>query len=146
MQRHGDPRFYKLLDEIGQIHSDKNHDYAISGDPFSNFRKCEAFGIAAWKGVLTRMSDKWSRLEQLASGKSPKNESIRDTLIDLSVYSLVCLLLLEDATPASYDDARAEPRECRCGRLVTRPEACTGLPCPYERDVSGHPMRVDVGA
>jgi hypothetical protein len=33
----------------------------------------------------------------------------------------------------SYDEARAEPEPCRCGRLVTRPEACTAGPCPFDR-------------
>ncbi len=44
----------------------------------------------------------------------------------------------------SYDDARADPRPCRCGKLVTRPENCHG-PCPLEkkieRDVSGVVIR-----
>lgn len=97
-QRHGDPRFYALLAEIAELHSAKNHDYASQAQPLSNFLKCEAFGVPAWKGVLIRMSDKWARLEQLTNGKTPKNESIRDSLIDNAVYSLICVLLYEDAT------------------------------------------------
>lgn len=97
-ERHGDPRFYQLLDEIGRLHSDKNHDYAKTDEPLSNFNRSTALGIEPWRGVLVRMSDKWSRLEQLASGKTPKNESLRDTLIDLAVYALIDVLLLEDAT------------------------------------------------
>lgn len=96
-ERHGDPRFYRLLDEIAELHSRKNHDYARSDAPLSNFHKAEALGVEAWRGVLVRMSDKWSRLEQLAGGKTPKNESMRDTLIDLAVYALIDVLLLEDA-------------------------------------------------
>jgi len=95
--RHGDPRFYQLLDEIAELHSRKNHDYAKTDDPLSNFRKCAAFGIEPWKGVLVRLSDKWSRIEQLAGGKTAQNESLRDSLIDNAVYSLLCILLMEDA-------------------------------------------------
>lgn len=94
--RHGDPRFYQLLDEIAELHSRKNHDYAKTEEPLSNFNRSKALGIEPWRGVLIRMSDKWSRLEQLASGKTPKNESMRDTLIDLAVYALIDVLLLED--------------------------------------------------
>lgn len=94
--RHGDPRFYKLLDEIAELHSRKNHDYARTEDPLSNFRMSEGLGVPAWKGVLVRMSDKWSRIQQLSSGKEPKNESLRDSLIDNAVYSLICVLLLEE--------------------------------------------------
>ena len=94
--RHGDPRFYKLLEEIADLHSRKNHDYAKSDEPLSNFRRAEAFGIEAWRGILIRMSDKWSRIEELSKGKQPKNESLRDSLIDNAVYSLLCVLLLEE--------------------------------------------------
>jgi hypothetical protein len=128
MDRHGDPRFYGLLEELAELHSNKNHDYAISGDPFSNFRKSEAFGIPAWKGVLTRMSDKWSRIEQLSSGKEPKNESLRDSLIDNAVYSLIAILLLPEPEKTvngsrvqlSYDEKRSELVSCHCGRQVTK--------------------------
>jgi hypothetical protein len=97
MERHGDPRFYALIEEISELHSRKNFDYSKTNEPLSNFRKCEAFGIPAWKGILVRLSDKWSRIEQLSNGKTPKNESLRDSLIDSAVYSLLCVLLLEDA-------------------------------------------------
>lgn len=96
-ERHGDPRFYQLLEEIAELHSRKNHDYAKDGEPLSNFHRSEAFGIAPWRGILVRMSDKWSRIEELSKGKTAKNESLRDSLIDNAVYSLLCVLLLEDA-------------------------------------------------
>lgn len=94
--RYGDPRFYTLLDEIADLHSRKNHDYAKTDEPLSNFHKSRDLGVEPWRGVLVRMSDKYSRLEQLAGGKLPQNESLRDTLIDLAVYSLICILLKED--------------------------------------------------
>jgi hypothetical protein len=96
VERHGDPRFYTLLEEIAELHSRKNHDYAKTDEPLSNFTRSRSLGVEPWRGVLVRMSDKWSRLEQLAAGKTPKNESMRDTLIDLAVYALIDVLLLED--------------------------------------------------
>lgn len=96
MERHGDPRFYLLLEEIAALHSRKNHDYAKTDEPLSNFHRSASLGVDPWRGVLVRMSDKWSRIEQLANGKSPKNESMRDSLIDLAVYALIDILLLED--------------------------------------------------
>lgn len=95
--RYGDPRFYALLDEIARLHSAKNHDYAQGDSPLSNFKISETLGVAAWKGCLIRMSDKWSRITRLAGGITPKNESLRDSLIDLAVYSLLTVLLWEDA-------------------------------------------------
>jgi hypothetical protein len=40
------------------------------------------------------------------------------------------LIWLENQRTKGFDDARAEPEPCRCGRLVTRPEQCAGPPCP----------------
>jgi hypothetical protein len=88
--------FEKLLAEIQTLHDKKNHDYAKDSDPLSNFRRAEAFGIPAHKGVMVRMSDKWSRIEQLSAGKKPENESLRDSLIDLAVYSLLAVILLDE--------------------------------------------------
>jgi hypothetical protein len=90
------PAFIKLIDEIVQLHDSKNSDYASDADPLSNFRRSEAFGVPAWKGICVRMTDKWSRIEQLSSGKAPKNESLRDSLIDNAVYSLLAIIALEE--------------------------------------------------
>jgi hypothetical protein len=90
------PAFLKLLDEIREMHDSKSHDYA-GDDPMSNLRMCESMGIPAWKGVLVRLTDKWSRLQQLSSGKTPKHESMRDSLMDNAVYSLLCINLLDEA-------------------------------------------------
>ncbi len=93
----GHPRFFELLDEMAAMHRSKMHDYAKSSDPLSNLRRSESFGIEPWRGTLVRMSDKWSRIEELSTGKIAKNESLRDSLFDLAAYSLLCLILLEDA-------------------------------------------------
>ncbi len=93
--RYGDPRFYALLEELAAMHSAKSHDYAKGAEPLSNFHKSQAFGVEPWRGCLIRMSDKFSRLEQLSAGKVPQNESMRDSLIDLAAYALICVLLRE---------------------------------------------------
>jgi hypothetical protein len=95
------PAFVSLVEEIKQLHESKNHDYAEDADPLSNLRGAERLGIPAWKGVLVRLQDKWSRMEQLANGKSPKHESMRDSLIDNAIYSLLCVLLLDEDSSSS---------------------------------------------
>lgn len=91
------PKFHKLLEEIAKLHDMKNSDYATTKDPFSNFRECVNIGIPAWKGCLVRISDKWSRIKQLAN-KPPavKTENIIDTLKDMATYCLICVLLFEE--------------------------------------------------
>jgi hypothetical protein len=64
------------------------------------------------------------------------------------------LIWLEDASSQhetirkSFDEAREAPEPCHCGRLVTRPDQCPGLPCPMpktvERDLAGVVMGPDV--
>jgi len=90
------PAFVELIEELKRLHESKNHDYAEDSDPLSNLRKSERLGVPAWKGVLVRLTDKWSRIEQLAGGKTPKHESLRDSLIDNAVYSLLAILLLDE--------------------------------------------------
>lgn len=91
----GHPRFHELLKELAILHDSKNHDYARDDDPFSNFKKAAALGVEPWRGVLIRMSDKWARIEQLSTGKTPKNESLNDSLFDLAAYALIALVLRE---------------------------------------------------
>lgn len=91
------PAFHRLLEQISELHDQKNHDYAEDSDPLSNFRRCERMGVPMLTGLLVRMTDKWSRIEQLTGGKTPKNESLRDSLIDNAVYSLLAVLALDES-------------------------------------------------
>lgn len=90
------PKFDAVVAEIMALHDGKSHDYAEDQDPLSNLRRAKSLGVDPVKGVLIRLSDKWSRIEQLSAGKTPKNESLRDTLIDNAVYSLLAVVLLDE--------------------------------------------------
>lgn len=72
----------------------KNADYTGgSEDPFANFIRVESLGICATEiGFLTRMTDKLCRIISFAKAGTlqVKDESVTDTLIDLSNY---CILL-----------------------------------------------------
>jgi len=92
--------FLNILSDMRKIHSDKNHDYAASDDPLSNFKICEDyFDIPAWQGALVRMTDKKSRVDQLLKNKKDnyvKNESVEDTLIDMANYAILTRILFEE--------------------------------------------------
>jgi hypothetical protein len=97
--RRGHPKFYELIEKMQKIHDAKNADYAADADPLSNLRMSARFGVEPWRGCLVRMSDKWSRLEQLAgNGKQAqvKDESVEDTLLDLANYALLCIVLRQE--------------------------------------------------
>lgn len=107
----GSPEYLALLDalllidvphcieEMRDLHFRKNAGYAgHSDDPWVNFRKCERFGIPIDHGVLTRMSDKWSRLESLAQDMRNEKvgETFEDTLRDLAAYALILVCLRQE--------------------------------------------------
>jgi hypothetical protein len=90
----------------------KNHDYSGPGaDPFKNFKMVENFGIcSAETGILTRMSDKFSRISTLIGLKSQgkvKDESIEDTLVDLANYSLLLAALLRARSDSNHEKLAA---------------------------------------
>ena len=90
--------FNDLLDEIKELRAKKSHDYARTDDQFSNLRACEVMGIPAWVGILIRMGDKFSRLQQLTTREAKVKESIRDNLMDIAVYALLAIILYERNT------------------------------------------------
>lgn len=110
-----DETVLKIFDELKDLHKAKDADYA--GEvPLSNFRRCEQFGIPAWKGCLIRMSDKYSRLVSLV-GKdcehAVKGESLDDSLKDLAVYSIITLALRKQAAAVSVGEAKEVETETR---------------------------------
>jgi hypothetical protein len=95
---HGHPEFYKILDELRDLHSRKNHDYA-GDDPLSNLKMCEKGGIAGWKGVVVRLTDKISRLLNFAKKGEfqVKDESVEDTFRDTAIYGILGLILYRES-------------------------------------------------
>lgn len=80
------------FDALKELCLRKNADY---GSTFAR-PPCLAPGVKASDAVLVRMSDKIGRLESLRSGKSAQvDESIADTVSDLSVYGILYLLARE---------------------------------------------------
>lgn len=95
---YGHPRFYEIIEQMKELHSRKNHDYAGTSDPLKNLRACERLRLKPFMGVMVRLQDKWSRLEEFVkSGKlMVKGESVIDTLMDNAVYSVLAIILYEE--------------------------------------------------
>lgn len=109
-------RFYEILDDIRELHDKKRHDYGANEDIFANFRLSELSGIKAWQGSVVRMGDKYARMSNfIKKGEFKyKEESIKDTLMDMAIYSLITLILFEEqeADQRILDDA---VRDCPNG-------------------------------
>ncbi len=90
-------KFNALLEQMRDLHERKNENYAVPSDPLFNLRGCEQIGISPFKGVVVRMGDKFNRICNLTRGVPDKvGESLKDTLMDMAVYSLLAILLLEE--------------------------------------------------
>jgi hypothetical protein len=90
-KRHGSPEFYKILEEMAELHNRKSHDYASDNNPFGNYifsgQVGQLFAHSPTDlGFVTRLFEKVYRLANLeGSGRTAKNESIDDTERDLCV-------------------------------------------------------------
>lgn len=90
---------HKTLTETArELMSRKNADYGANTDPFANFRMSQLLHIQPEFGILLRMQDKMARLVSFIEkgNLQVKEESWRDSIIDLVNYSvLLCGLLHE---------------------------------------------------
>ena len=78
----------EICKELNRIYRDKNHDY---GDSFGETYK--KLGIIS---AVTRITDKVNRLQILCTKESKvKDESIRDTLLDLANYAIMTIIEIE---------------------------------------------------
>ena len=80
-----------------EISRKKNQDYATNDDAFLNFRSSSVVGVDIRRAILVRMMDKIVRVSNLLD-KNPLvvEESVADTLRDISNYSLILKLLIDD--------------------------------------------------
>ena len=92
----GDSRFHALLKEIGELHDHKQRDYGSPTDPFSNIRGSAHWGVHPWVGAMLRGNDKIERIKLYAQTGLLSNEGVRDSFMDLAVYSLIALILWEE--------------------------------------------------
>ena len=100
----GHPRFYEILDDLKELHSAKNRDYATQSDPLRNFKEsgkqCEGLlsaGNEAIKTCLVYMQKQFDAVKKLVTeGKSGGVENISTRLQDVAVYAVLGMILFEE--------------------------------------------------
>jgi hypothetical protein len=87
-----DARIRALFEEDMELLGRKGDDYSGRDDVLSNFKD---FG---WFGILVRLSDKISRLKNLAKGSPARvgDESMLDTLRDIRNYAFLMQVVYEE--------------------------------------------------
>jgi hypothetical protein len=94
-------RFLDLLDEMRRLHESKSADYGSETDPLANIRQgAEFVGIEPWRGCMVRIADKVQRLKTYCRTGRLVHEGVRDTLLDLSAYSLLAIVLFDEGNDA----------------------------------------------
>lgn len=85
----------KLCTRMHSILQSKNRDYATAENPFANFEMSTFVGVRPERGILVRIMDKISRVNQLLD-KEPDvvDEKVDDTLLDAANYLLILALYL----------------------------------------------------
>ena len=83
-------RLEQLTEQLIETYKAKNADY---GDSFADSFK--EFGITS---AVVRMNDKMNRIKSLSKGedRQVKDESLRDSLMDLANYALMTVIELDD--------------------------------------------------
>lgn len=90
------PEGIQVMHEMVQRMVKKGHDYSgADNDTLHNLKASEDLGIPAWKGVCVRINDKWRRCVNFCrqSVLLVEDESFTDTLIDMAVYCVWCVVL-----------------------------------------------------
>jgi hypothetical protein len=90
MEKNKYDRHEELCKDLNSTYRKKNVAY---GDAFG--RTFQKYGMIS---ALTRMSDKWNRIEALSLGAENQitDESILDTLKDLACYCLMTIVEMEE--------------------------------------------------
>ena len=102
VQKHPSSRaFLDLLDEMRRLHESKSADYGSQTDPLANIRQgAEFVNIEHWRGCMVRIADKVQRLRTYCQTGRLVHEGVRDTLLDLSAYSLLAIVLFDEGQNA----------------------------------------------
>ncbi len=105
----GHPRFYEIIEELSQLHSDKNSTYASQENPLGNFIRSAKLSEKIYNPkiknkplaqALVLMAKQIDAVYDIVGeGKEDLVESIEDKLRDISVYSILCIILMEEGEP-----------------------------------------------
>ena len=103
----------------------KGEDYA-NEDVLSNFKTAGAnIGVSAEQQCLSLIATKVARLGNLLSGKTPNNESVSDSILDLSNYTdLLYCLVNEENKPKQKSilkEMMAQDEKDGLYKLITEP-------------------------
>lgn len=122
--------FPDVLKELEQLHNQKAADYGSDDDPYANIRASAEVGIEPWVSAFLRLNDKIMRVKSFIKRGNLFNESLADNLIDISVYSVIMLIMFRDKESALRKQESAL-RKQRIQELANKPIELGIKPFPH---------------
>lgn len=103
MKKHGHPQYYKLLEELAELHSKKNATYADDKNPLGNFYRSSKLAEKLYKPTNKPLAQAMALMAKqidavydiVGEDKTNLCETLEDKFKDIAVYSLLCIILLE---------------------------------------------------
>ena len=101
---YGHPDFYKIIDELKELHSKKNYQYANLENPLGNFDRVSRLCSKLLKDninkplaiALINMAKQVDAVyDMVGEGKTDTVENIEDKLKDIAVYAVISIILLK---------------------------------------------------
>ena len=105
-QYYGHPSFYKMIDELKDLHSQKNRMYATKENPLANFERVGKMiskflkpginpALAACLALQAKQID--GIYEMVGECKQNTPDSLDDKLRDNAVYSIIAMIIVKEA-------------------------------------------------
>lgn len=105
-RKYGHPAFYKIVEEIAELHERKNRQYAMPDDPLGNFRRTGQIirkmlkpgldpTLASALAFMSKQVD--GVYEMFGEGKTDTPDQLEDKLQDIIVYGIISLILVREA-------------------------------------------------
>ena len=119
------PAFNKVIEEVLGLHDKKNTDYGRTDDPLANLTGCTRLGLDPVMGIIIRLQDKQSRIENFCRNGKLVNESLRDAFIDQAIYSLLAVTIID--REGSKKDELDRLKQA-AGKFIQAPVAASNKP------------------
>ena len=101
-------QFELIIEEVKQTMFKKGNDYA-NEDRLSNFKLAGSIvGLSAQQNCLSLISTKVARLGVLLKGSEPNNESIEDSMLDLTCYSILLKMIQSEVVEFDHKFTKEE--------------------------------------
>ena len=120
----GHPMFYKIIEELKEIHSEKNRQYATVDNPLGNFERTgkmiEKFlhkgvnpTLASCLSLMSKQVD--GVYEIVGEGKENTVDSLEDKLRDVAIYSIIAMIILKESIQKGVPNEHHTPACTVCG-------------------------------